>query len=111
MLAAGITLVAVVLAVRAIVILTAVIRQGRPDAERFRGKGAPPAPGAGGAGRMPGVEHSKPLSPKLLVLSLRDHAYAKAVPGPAPTTAPARNDARWTSSTSITSSRCAATRC
>jgi Fe-S oxidoreductase len=27
---------------------------------------------------VPGLEHRKPLSPKLLVLSLRDHAYAKA---------------------------------
>ncbi|HEY7272524.1 MAG TPA: (Fe-S)-binding protein [Actinoplanes sp.] len=39
-LVAAITLVAVVLAGRAVVIVTAVIRQGQPDPDRLRGKGA-----------------------------------------------------------------------
>src|SRR5919112_2203539 len=39
-LAAAITVVAVVLAVRAVVQITAVIRLGRPDPARFSGKGA-----------------------------------------------------------------------
>src|SRR5918911_1100471 len=38
-LAAAVTVVAVVLAVRAVVIMTSVIRQGRPDPGRFRAKG------------------------------------------------------------------------
>ena len=39
-LAGAVTLVAVALAVRAVMQITAVIRQGRPDPERFTGKGA-----------------------------------------------------------------------
>jgi Fe-S oxidoreductase len=39
-LAGAVTLVAVVLAVRAVMRITAVIRQGKPDPERFTGKGA-----------------------------------------------------------------------
>ena len=88
--------------------------------------------------QCPAWNTGKPLSPKLLIMDLRDNMFANAdrimqrnraagvrwrawwarasssIPtcsGRAPPAAPASSSARWTSSTSTPSSTCAATRC
>ena len=86
--------------------------------------------------QCPAWNTGKPLSPKLLIMDLRDNLFASAdrvmagtgLPaprwrtsslrsstptccGPAPRAAPVSSSARWTSSTSTPSSTCAATRC
>ena len=87
--------------------------------------------------QCPAWNTGKPLSPKLLIMDLRDNLFASAdrvmaneprrrrrgrrpwsprssTPtscGRAPPAAPASRSARWTSSTSTPSSTCAATRC
>ena len=86
--------------------------------------------------QCPAWNTGKPLSPKLLIMDLRDNMFSSAervmaknraagtevetlVPrsstptcsGPAPPAVRASRSARWTSSTSTPSSTCAATRC
>jgi hypothetical protein len=85
--------------------------------------------------QCPAWNTEKPLSPKMLIMNLRDHAFSAApynlapedrrgsldpaaapsstptCSGRAPTAAPASTSARSTSSTSTTSRTCVATRC